>query len=63
MAVGEVFDSIYDCYRLIQEQLIDYLRASVVHAGGLTHAAQDRGARRDVPRADRLPWRERPQSR
>jgi mannonate dehydratase len=37
LAVGEVFDSIYDCYHLIQEQLIDYLRASVVHAGGLTH--------------------------
>ena len=26
IAVGEVFDSVYDCYRLIQEQLIDYLR-------------------------------------
>jgi mannonate dehydratase len=37
LAVGEVFDSIYDGYRLIQEQLIDYIRASVVHAGGLTH--------------------------
>jgi mannonate dehydratase len=36
IAVGEVFDSIYDCYRLIQEQLIDYLRATVMHAGGLT---------------------------
>jgi mannonate dehydratase len=36
VAVGEVFDSIYDCYRLIQEQLIDYLRATVVHGGGLT---------------------------
>jgi mannonate dehydratase len=36
LAVGEVFDTIYDSYRLIQEQLIDYLRASVVHAGGLT---------------------------
>jgi mannonate dehydratase len=36
LAVGEVFDSIYDCYRLIQEQLIDYLRATVVHGGGLT---------------------------
>jgi mannonate dehydratase len=36
LAVGEVFDSIYDCYRLIQEQLIDYLRATVLHAGGLT---------------------------
>jgi mannonate dehydratase len=37
LAVGEVFDSIYDCQQLIQEQLIDYVRATVVHAGGLSH--------------------------
>jgi mannonate dehydratase len=37
LAVGEVFSSIHDCQQLIQEQLIDYLRATVVHAGGLTH--------------------------
>jgi mannonate dehydratase len=37
LAVGEVFDSIYDCYRLIQEQLIDYIRMTVVHGGGITH--------------------------
>jgi mannonate dehydratase len=37
IAVGEVFDSIYDCYRLIQEQLIDYIRMTVVHAGGISH--------------------------
>jgi mannonate dehydratase len=37
IAVGEVFDSVYDCYRLIQEQWIDYIRSSIVHAGGLTH--------------------------
>jgi mannonate dehydratase len=36
LAVGEVFDSIYDCYRLIQEQLIDYLRVTVLHGGGIT---------------------------
>jgi mannonate dehydratase len=36
LAVGEVFDSIFDCYRLIQEQLIDYLRATVLHSGGIT---------------------------
>jgi mannonate dehydratase len=36
VAVGEVFDSIFDCYRLIQEQLIDYLRATILHGGGLT---------------------------
>lgn len=37
IAVGEVFNSIHDCQQLIQEQLIDYIRATVVHAGGLTH--------------------------
>lgn len=37
LAVGEVFDSIYDCYQLIQHQLIDYVRATVVHAGGISH--------------------------
>jgi mannonate dehydratase len=37
LAVGEVFNSIHDCTTLVQEQLIDYLRATVVHAGGITH--------------------------
>lgn len=37
LAVGEVFNSLYDCHQLIREQLIDYVRASVVHAGGITH--------------------------
>ena len=37
IAVGEVFDSIYDAYRLIQEQLIDYIRMTVVHGGGISH--------------------------
>ncbi|HZD52767.1 MAG TPA: D-mannonate dehydratase ManD [Woeseiaceae bacterium] len=37
LAVGEVFNSIWDCRALIQEQLIDYVRATVVHAGGITH--------------------------
>jgi mannonate dehydratase len=37
LAVGEVFNSIHDCAQLIQEQLIDFIRASVTHAGGLTH--------------------------
>ena len=36
LAVGEVFNSIYDCTTLLTEQLIDYIRATVVHAGGLT---------------------------
>jgi mannonate dehydratase len=37
IAVGEVFDSIYDCQQLIQEGLIDYIRTTVVHAGGISH--------------------------
>jgi mannonate dehydratase len=36
IAVGEVFNSIFDCQQLIQEQLIDYIRTAVVHAGGIT---------------------------
>ena len=37
LAVGEVFNSIHDCQQLIQEQLIDYIRTTVVHAGGISH--------------------------
>ncbi len=37
LAVGEVFNSIWDCKQLIEEQLIDYVRTTVVHAGGITH--------------------------
>ena len=37
LAVGEVFSSIHDCQQLIQEQLIDYIRTTVVHTGGISH--------------------------
>jgi mannonate dehydratase len=37
LAVGEVFNTIFDCQQLIQEQLIDFIRTTVVHAGGITH--------------------------
>lgn len=37
IAVGEVFSSIWDAAQLIREQLIDYVRTTVVHAGGITH--------------------------
>ncbi len=36
LAVGEVFNTIFDCQQLITEQLIDYLRMTVSHGGGLT---------------------------
>ncbi|HVH23641.1 MAG TPA: D-mannonate dehydratase ManD [Pseudonocardia sp.] len=37
IAVGENLNSIWDVQQLITEQLIDYVRTTVVHAGGLTH--------------------------
>jgi mannonate dehydratase len=37
LAVGEIFNSVYDATTLISEQLIDYLRMTVVHGGGITH--------------------------
>ncbi|PWD51306.1 bifunctional D-altronate/D-mannonate dehydratase [Serinibacter arcticus] len=37
IAVGEVLTSIWDVKDLITEQLVDYVRCSVVHAGGITH--------------------------
>jgi mannonate dehydratase len=37
LAVGEVFNSIHDCRTLLQEGLIDYIRTTPVHAGGITH--------------------------
>ncbi|MBI2771714.1 MAG: D-galactonate dehydratase family protein [Burkholderiales bacterium] len=37
LAVGEIFNTVWDCKDLIENQLIDYIRATVVHAGGITH--------------------------
>ncbi|MEU0466269.1 D-mannonate dehydratase ManD [Amycolatopsis sp. NPDC006131] len=37
VAVGENLTSIWDVQHLITEQLIDYVRTTVVHAGGITH--------------------------
>jgi len=37
IAIGEVFNSIYDYSTLFTEQLIDYVRMPLVHGGGITH--------------------------
>jgi mannonate dehydratase len=37
LAIGEVFNSIHDCRELIQNQLIDYIRTTIVHGGGISH--------------------------
>lgn len=36
LAIGEVFNSVFDYQTLITEQLIDYVRSSATHAGGIT---------------------------
>jgi mannonate dehydratase len=37
LAVGEVFNSIWDATTLMSEHLIDYIRTSITHTGGITH--------------------------
>lgn len=37
LAIGEVFNSIWDAKDLITGQYIDYIRACVMHAGGISH--------------------------
>jgi mannonate dehydratase len=36
LAVGEIFDTVWDANLLVTEQLIDYLRMTVVRGGGIT---------------------------
>jgi mannonate dehydratase len=40
LAIGEVFNTIWDCEQLITERLIDFIRTAVVHAGGISHVRQ-----------------------
>ncbi|MBX2838228.1 MAG: D-galactonate dehydratase family protein [Gammaproteobacteria bacterium] len=37
IAIGEVFNSIWDCKQLIEQELIDFIRVAVTYAGGITH--------------------------
>lgn len=36
LAIGEVLTSVWDYQTIIREQLVDFVRSSVVHAGGIT---------------------------
>jgi mannonate dehydratase len=40
IAIGEVFNSVYDYTTLITEQLVDYIRMPLCHGGGITHVAK-----------------------
>lgn len=37
LAIGEIFNTIWDYQYLVREQLIDYIRSAVTHAGGISH--------------------------
>lgn len=36
LALGETYNTIWDCKDLLQNQLIDYIRVAATHAGGIT---------------------------
>ena len=44
IAVGEVFNSIWDAHDLIRHQLIDYLRMAISHGGGITSLKKAAGS-------------------
>lgn len=37
LAIGEVLATIWDCRTILQERLVDYIRTSATHAGGISH--------------------------
>ncbi|WP_084102857.1 D-mannonate dehydratase ManD [Demequina sp. NBRC 110051] len=37
LAIGEIFNTVWDYKQIIQEQLIDYVRSAVTHTGGISH--------------------------
>ncbi len=37
LAIGEVFNTVWDAQHLIANRYIDYIRTAIVHAGGISH--------------------------
>ena len=37
IAIGEVFNSIWECNKLIENELIDFIRIAATYGGGITH--------------------------
>lgn len=37
IAIGEVFNSIWECNKLIENEMIDFIRVAATYAGGITH--------------------------
>lgn len=55
LAIGEVFNTVYDIKDLINEQLIDYVRCATTHFGVITPFEEGDGAGRAVPDQVRFP--------
>ena len=49
LAIGEIFNTVWDFKDIIREQLIDYVRGAVTHMGGITRAQEDARLRGAVP--------------
>jgi len=52
LAMGELFNSLWDCVALIAEQLIDYIRCDLGHIGGITNARKVAALAEAFPRQD-----------
>jgi mannonate dehydratase len=37
LAIGEVFNTIWDCRTILQDRLVDYIRTKPSHTGGISH--------------------------
>ncbi len=37
LAIGEIFNTVWDYQQIIREQLVDYVRSAVTHTGGISH--------------------------
>ncbi len=37
LAIGEIFSTIWECRTILQHRLVDYIRTSATHAGGISH--------------------------
>ena len=55
LAIGEIFNTVWDYQTLIREQLIDYVRSAVTHTGGITRAEEAARLRGAVPDQVRHP--------
>ena len=49
LAIGEIFNTVWDYQQIIREQLIDYVRSAVTHTGGITPPQEGPRLRVAVP--------------